>query len=62
MVIALALMSAALFGTGVALQQRPASEVPAEFAARPGLLVRRGPPAGLAARGGRRRSPVSSSR
>lgn len=40
MTIALALMSAALFGAGVALQQRPASEVPAEFAARPGLLVR----------------------
>ena len=40
MVIALALMSAALFGTGVALMQRPAAEVPAEFAARPGLLVR----------------------
>jgi hypothetical protein len=40
MVILLALMSAALFGTGVALQQRPASSVPAEFAARPGLLLR----------------------
>ncbi len=40
MVIALALMSAALFGTGVALQQRPASNVPAEYAARPGLLLR----------------------
>lgn len=40
MVIALALMSSALFGAGVALQQRPASEVPAEFAARPGLLMR----------------------
>jgi drug/metabolite transporter (DMT)-like permease len=40
MTIALALMSAALFGAGVALQQRPASEVPMEFAARPGLLVR----------------------
>jgi drug/metabolite transporter (DMT)-like permease len=40
MVIVLALLSAALFGTGVALMQRPAAEVPAEFAARPGLLVR----------------------
>jgi drug/metabolite transporter (DMT)-like permease len=40
MVIAMALLSAALFGTGVALMQRPAAEVPAEFAARPGLLVR----------------------
>jgi drug/metabolite transporter (DMT)-like permease len=40
MTIVLALLSSALFGTGVALQQRPASEVPAEYAARPGLLVR----------------------
>src|ERR1700678_4317058 len=40
MIIVLALLSAALFGTGVALQQRPASEVPAEFAARPSLLIR----------------------
>jgi drug/metabolite transporter (DMT)-like permease len=40
MVIALALLSAALFGTGVALMQRPAAEVPAELAARPGLLLR----------------------
>jgi drug/metabolite transporter (DMT)-like permease len=40
MVIVLALLSAALFGTGVALMQRPAAAVPAEFAARPGLLVR----------------------
>ncbi len=40
MVVALALLSAALFGTGVALMQRPAAAVPAEFAARPGLLVR----------------------
>jgi drug/metabolite transporter (DMT)-like permease len=40
MVIVLALLSAALFGTGVALMQRPAAEVPAEFAARPGLLMR----------------------
>jgi drug/metabolite transporter (DMT)-like permease len=40
MTIVLALVSAALFGAGVALQQRPASEVPDEFAARLGLLVR----------------------
>ncbi len=40
MVIVLALLSAALFGTGVALMQRPAAEVPAELAARPGLLLR----------------------
>src|SRR5579863_5699335 len=40
MIIALALMSAALFGAGVALQQQPASQVPMEFAGRPGLLVR----------------------
>jgi drug/metabolite transporter (DMT)-like permease len=40
MVITLALLSAALFGTGVALMQRPAADVPAEFAARPGLLMR----------------------
>jgi drug/metabolite transporter (DMT)-like permease len=38
--ILLALLSSALFGTGVALQQRPASEVPMELAARPALLVR----------------------
>jgi drug/metabolite transporter (DMT)-like permease len=40
MIIALALASAALFGAGVALQQQPASQVPMEFAGRPGLLVR----------------------
>jgi drug/metabolite transporter (DMT)-like permease len=40
MTIVLALLSSALFGAGVALQQRPASEVPMELAARPGLLVR----------------------
>jgi drug/metabolite transporter (DMT)-like permease len=38
--ILLALLSSALFGAGVALQQRPASEVPMELAARPGLLIR----------------------
>jgi drug/metabolite transporter (DMT)-like permease len=38
--ILLALLSSALFGAGVALQQRPAAEVPVELAARPGLLVR----------------------
>jgi drug/metabolite transporter (DMT)-like permease len=38
--VLLALLSSALFGAGVALQQRPASEVPIELAARPGLLVR----------------------
>ena len=40
MTVALALLAAALFGTGVAFQQRPASEVPTEFAARPELLLR----------------------
>lgn len=40
MTIALALVSAALFGTGVALQQRPARMVPDRFAARPSLLAR----------------------
>jgi drug/metabolite transporter (DMT)-like permease len=40
MTIVLALLSSALFGAGVALQQRPASRVPVEFAARPGLLWR----------------------
>lgn len=40
MTVVLALLAAALFGTGVAFQQRPASQVPDEFAARPGLLVR----------------------
>lgn len=39
MTIALALVSAALFGTGVALQQRPARTVPDRFAARFSLLV-----------------------
>jgi drug/metabolite transporter (DMT)-like permease len=38
--ILLALLSSALFGAGVALQQRPASEAPVELAARPGLLIR----------------------
>jgi drug/metabolite transporter (DMT)-like permease len=38
--VLLALLSSALFGAGVALQQRPAAEVPMELAARPGLLVR----------------------
>jgi drug/metabolite transporter (DMT)-like permease len=40
MTIVLALLSAALYGAGVALQQRPASAVPARYAARPSLLVR----------------------
>lgn len=40
MTVALALLASALFGTGVAFQQKPASEVPDEFAARPGLLLR----------------------
>ena len=40
MTVVLALLAAALFGTGVAFQQRPASQVPDEFAARPGLLLR----------------------
>lgn len=40
MTVVLALLAAALFGTGVAFQQRPASEVPIELAARPGLLLR----------------------
>jgi drug/metabolite transporter (DMT)-like permease len=40
MTILFALLSAALFGMGVALQQRPAAEVPLELAARPGLLLR----------------------
>jgi drug/metabolite transporter (DMT)-like permease len=38
--IALALLSSALFGVGVALQQRPAAEVSTRWAARPGLLIR----------------------
>lgn len=40
MTILLALASAALFGVGVALQQRPASAVPQAYAARLGLLTR----------------------
>jgi drug/metabolite transporter (DMT)-like permease len=36
----LALVASALFGTGVALQQRPAWEVPDRYAARLGLLAR----------------------
>ncbi|HVA74979.1 MAG TPA: DMT family transporter [Acidimicrobiales bacterium] len=40
MTVALALLASALFGTGVAFQQRPASQVPDELAARPGLLLR----------------------
>jgi drug/metabolite transporter (DMT)-like permease len=40
MTIVLALLSAALFGAGVALQQRPASNVADKFAGRPGLLIR----------------------
>jgi drug/metabolite transporter (DMT)-like permease len=40
MTVVLALIAAALFGTGVALQQRPASEVPDEYAARPALFLR----------------------
>jgi drug/metabolite transporter (DMT)-like permease len=40
MTVLLALASSVFFGAGVALQQRPASSVPAKYAARPGLLVR----------------------
>lgn len=40
MTIVLALLSAALFGTGVGLQQRPARNVPDTYAATPGLLAR----------------------
>ncbi len=40
MTIVLALLSAALFGAGVALQQRPASEVPVRYAGRLVLLAR----------------------
>jgi drug/metabolite transporter (DMT)-like permease len=40
MTVLLALVSSLLFGAGVALQQRPASSVPIEYAARPALLVR----------------------
>jgi drug/metabolite transporter (DMT)-like permease len=39
-IIALALLSAFVFGGGVVLQQRVAWDVPAEHAARPGLLIR----------------------
>jgi drug/metabolite transporter (DMT)-like permease len=38
--VVLALLSAALFGCGVGLQQRPARDVPDAYAARPGLLAR----------------------
>ena len=40
MTIVLALLSAALFGCGVGLQQRPARDVPDSYAGRPGLLAR----------------------
>jgi drug/metabolite transporter (DMT)-like permease len=40
MTVVLALIASALFGAGVALQQRPASEVPVELAGRPALLLR----------------------
>ncbi|HEX6394183.1 MAG TPA: DMT family transporter [Acidimicrobiales bacterium] len=40
MTVVLALVASALFGTGVALQQRPASEVPDQYAGRPALLLR----------------------
>lgn len=40
MTLVFALLAAVLFGTGVALQQRPAAEVPLDMAARPGLLIR----------------------
>jgi drug/metabolite transporter (DMT)-like permease len=40
MTIVLALLSSALFGAGVALQQRPAWEVPTRYAGRLGLLAR----------------------
>jgi drug/metabolite transporter (DMT)-like permease len=39
-IIFLALFAAFVFGGGVVLQQRAAMEVPLEYAARPGLLVR----------------------
>jgi drug/metabolite transporter (DMT)-like permease len=39
-VVLLALASAALFGIGVALQQRPAAKVPRRHSGRPSLLVR----------------------
>jgi drug/metabolite transporter (DMT)-like permease len=40
MIIALALLAALAFGGGVVLQQRVAWDVPAKYAARPGLLIR----------------------
>ena len=40
MTVVLALIASALFGAGVALQQRPAAAVPRKYAARPGLLLR----------------------
>lgn len=40
MTIVLALLSSALFGCGVALQQRPAREVPDSYAGKPSLLLR----------------------
>ncbi|MBO0729238.1 MAG: DMT family transporter [Acidimicrobiaceae bacterium] len=40
MTIVLALLSSALFGCGIALQQRPAREVPDTYAGRPSLLLR----------------------
>jgi drug/metabolite transporter (DMT)-like permease len=39
-IIALALLAALVFGGGVVLQQRVAWDVPAKYAARPGLLMR----------------------
>jgi drug/metabolite transporter (DMT)-like permease len=39
-IIALALLAAFVFGGGVVLQQRVAWDVPVEYAARPGLLIR----------------------
>jgi drug/metabolite transporter (DMT)-like permease len=40
MIVVLALLAAFVYGSGVVLQQKAAMEVPAEYAARPGLLVR----------------------
>ena len=40
MTVCLALIASALFGAGVALQQRPATEVPRQYAGRPALLLR----------------------
>jgi drug/metabolite transporter (DMT)-like permease len=40
MTVCLALIASALFGAGVALQQRPAIEVPDRYAGRPTLLLR----------------------